>query len=318
MGEVIHGEYNRWVNGQTLHSVTDYALHKALYSGHNDHNYFEIAHTVNRSLRMAGGDLRRFRLYSFVDNHDVERIYTKLWNKAHFVPVHVLLYTLPGIPSVYYGSEFGIEGVKHRGGSDDAIRPALDLAQMEENACSRLVAALGQIRQGSRALAYGGYQELLLRNRQYAFAREIPGERVLVTVNCDDSAAGFDLPGEGSYVGALHGERVTAQDGRLHLSVPANGGEIWLPETAAGEKPALDMAAIEEAFAEAKQPEAVTLASEERPVVNKPYEEMSVEELQGAILDKMARNGPVTDYMRRTVLENTHPGSLLNWVKSFR
>ena len=320
MGEVIHGEYNRWVNGQTLHSVTDYALHKALYSGHNDHNYFEIAHTVNRSLRMAGGDLRRFRLYSFVDNHDVERIHTKLWNKAHFVPVHVLLYTLPGIPSVYYGSEFGIEGVKHRGGSDDAIRPALDLAQMEENACSRLVAALGQIRQGSRALAYGGYQELLLRNRQYAFAREIPGEQVLITVNCDDSAAGFDLPGEGSYVGALHRERVSAQDGRLHLSVPANGGEIWLPETAAGEKPALDMAAVEAAFVAEKEakPETVMQSNVERPVVNKPYEEMSVEELQGAILDKMARNGPVTDYMRRTVLENTHPGSLLNWVKSFR
>ena len=49
MGEVIHGDYSRWVNGSTLHSVTNYALHKALYSGHNDHNYFEIAHTVKIS-----------------------------------------------------------------------------------------------------------------------------------------------------------------------------------------------------------------------------------------------------------------------------
>ena len=48
MGEVIHGEYNRWVNPEMLHSVTNYELHKALYSGHNDHNYFEIAHNVRR------------------------------------------------------------------------------------------------------------------------------------------------------------------------------------------------------------------------------------------------------------------------------
>ena len=81
MGEVIHGDYSRWVNGETLHSVTNYALHKALYSGHNDHNYFEIAHTVKYLQNMGNLDL-----YNFVDNHDVERIYTKLSNKAHFTP----------------------------------------------------------------------------------------------------------------------------------------------------------------------------------------------------------------------------------------
>ena len=59
-------------------------------------------------------------------------------------------------------------------------------------------------------------------------------------------------------------------------------------------------------------------AFEERPALDKSYEEMTVDELQGAILGKMAHNGPVTDYMRRTVLENTHRGSLLNWVRSFR
>ena len=109
MGEVIHGDYTRWVNEGTLHSVTNYTLHKALYSGHNDHNYFEIAHTVKRLYDMGGSRPDGLKLYNFVDNHDVERIYTKLNNKAHFTPVHILLYTLPGVPSIYYGSEFGIE-----------------------------------------------------------------------------------------------------------------------------------------------------------------------------------------------------------------
>ena len=80
LGEVIHGDYSRWANGDTLHSVTNYALHKALYSGHNDHNYFEIAHTVKRTMSLVPENIH---LYNFVDNHDVERIWTKLNNTAH-------------------------------------------------------------------------------------------------------------------------------------------------------------------------------------------------------------------------------------------
>lgn len=100
MGEVIHGDYGRWVGGDMLHSVTNYQLHKALFSGHNDHNYFEIAHTVNYLHQMLSNHSESLKLYNFVDNHDVERIYTKLNVKEHFTPVHILLYTLPGIPSL--------------------------------------------------------------------------------------------------------------------------------------------------------------------------------------------------------------------------
>lgn len=234
MGEVIHGDYSRWVNGSTLHSVTNYALHKALYSGHNDHNYFEIAHTVKYLQNM--GDLD---LYNFVDNHDVERIYTKLSNKAHFAPVHVLLYTLPGVPSIYYGSEFGIEGKKERT-SDDSLRPALNLADyadaVEKNPCTALIAALGKVRQNTPALNYGSYAELMLTNRQYAFARDLDGVRVIVTVNNDDNAASMDLAAGNAteYVGTLTGEKVSVENGRIHVTVAGNSGNIWVP---AGDMP---------------------------------------------------------------------------------
>lgn len=234
MGEVIHGDYSRWVNGSTLHSVTNYALHKALYSGHNDHNYFEIAHTVKYLQNM--GDLD---LYNFVDNHDVERIYTKLSNKAHFAPVHVLLYTLPGVPSIYYGSEFGIEGKKERT-SDDSLRPALNLADyadaVEKNPCTALIAALGKVRQNTPALNYGSYAELMLTNRQYAFARDLDGVRVIVTVNNDDNAASMDLAAGNAaeYVGTLTGEKISVENGRIHVTVAGNSGNIWVP---AGDMP---------------------------------------------------------------------------------
>ena len=236
MGEVIHGDYTRWVNSDTLHAVTNYALHKALYSGHNDHNYFEIAHTVKRLYEMGGNRPDGLKLYNFVDNHDVERIYTKLNNKAHFTPVHVLLYTLPGVPSIYYGSEFGIEGRKEKF-SDASLRPALkyeDYANaLETNSFTKLIAALGKARQSSPELSYGAYRELLLTNRQYAFARELNGKSALVAVNNDDNAADFHLAASGcvAYVGALSGNRVNVENGQIHVTVGANSGEIWLPVT---------------------------------------------------------------------------------------
>lgn len=229
MGEVIHGEYSRWVNGETLHSLTNYHLHKALYSGHNDHNYFEIAHTVKRLNDMGG-----LKLYNFADNHDVERIYTKLNNKAHFDPVHILLYTLPGVPSIYYGSEFMIEGRKERH-SDDSLRPAIDLDSYKDyilaNPHTRLIASLGRIRRAVRELSYGDYKELKLTNRQYAFSRSCNGVSVIVAVNNDDSDFVMTLPCNncGEYVGALSGERVSVVNGGICVNVRANSGEIWLP-----------------------------------------------------------------------------------------
>ena len=277
MGEVIHGDYSRWVNGSTLHSVTNYALHKALYSGHNDHNYFEIAHTVKYLQNM--GDLD---LYNFVDNHDVERIYTKLSNKAHFAPVHVLLYTLPGVPSIYYGSEFGIEGKKERT-SDDSLRPALNLADyadaVEKNPCTALIAALGKVRQNTPALNYGSYAELMLTNRQYAFARDLDGVRVIVTVNNDDNAASMDLAAGNAteYVGTLTGEKVSVENGRIHVTVAGNSGNIWVP---AGDMPeykpveinvkmpeAADKTTEEDKAEQAKEEAAATVAEQKQNAV---------------------------------------------------
>ena len=345
MGEVIHGDYSRWVNGQTLHSVTNYALHKALYSGHNDHNYFEIAHTVKYLQNM--GDLD---LYNFVDNHDVERIHTKLQNKAHFAPVHVLLYTLPGVPSIYYGSEFGIDGKKEKF-SDASLRPALDLKDyadaVTKNPCTALIAALGKVRQGTPALSYGSYSELALTNRQFAFARDLDGVRVIVTVNNDDSEAEMNLPtgSADEYVGALTGKKVRVEYGRIRVSIAANSGEIWLPagdmpeykpvqvevpETAAAKENESNAPETEEnqaaeagSVAEAPStPEAEASSSQETaaevPNPDKTPEEMTVVELQAAILAKMAGNGPVTDQMKKTVYDNIWHDSLVNWLKSFR
>ena len=294
MGEVIHGDYSRWVNGSTLHSVTNYALHKALYSGHNDHNYFEIAHTVKYLQNM--GDLD---LYNFVDNHDVERIYTKLSNKAHFAPVHVLLYTLPGVPSIYYGSEFGIEGRKERT-SDDSLRPALNLADyadaVEKNPCTALIAALGKVRQNTPALNYGSYAELMLTNRQYAFARDLDGVRVIITVNNDDNAASMDLAAGNAaeYVGTLTGEKVSVENGRIHVTVAGNSGNIWVP--------AGDMPEYKPVEMNAKTPETTnTTVKADNADQTKEEAAATVAEQNTTPISQALKNAANTDSIKETV-----------------
>ena len=366
MGEVIHGDYSRWANDGTLHSVTNYMLHKALYSAHNDHNYFEVAHTIKYVNDMVGNNLK---LYTFVDNHDVERIHTKLNNKAHFVPVHVMLYTLPGIPSIYYGSEFGIDGRKDRY-SDDSLRPALHYDDYKDaihtNPCTQLIATLGTLRQNIKALCYGDYRQLELQTTHFAYARSFDGKRVITTVNNGDNEVCMNIEAgtseqtaectrkEAIYVGALTGRKVAVHDGRIQVNVAANSGEIWIPEELMSEsvtplktkeiiapvkseltvkselsvksEPSVksELSMTETSSLKEEIPNSMTDNTGESSTTNvtvdwsKSYEDMTVEELQEVILEKMKNNGPVTDYMLKTVRENTHHGSLVNWAKSFR
>lgn len=231
MGEVIHGDYSRWANDDTLHSVTNYELHKGLYSGHNDHNYFEIAHSIKRLNDICRGR----KLYTFIDNHDVERIASKLNNKAHLPLVTMLLYTVYGIPSVYYGSEFGIEGKKERG-SDWNLRPCLELtdfaAAYEENPVTKLCMQLGQLKKDYIELTDGRYQELLLTNRQFAFGRVLQESAVITALNCDDADSVLEInaPVSASHATDLLGmaEKMEYQDGKLRVTLSPNSGTVIL------------------------------------------------------------------------------------------
>ena len=230
MGEVIHGDYSRWANPEMLHSVTNYELHKGLWSGHNDHNYFEIAHTMRR----LQGLCHDTRLYLFSDNHDVERLPNKLRNREHIRHIAILVYTLWGIPSIYYGSEFGIEG-KKEWGSDWPLRPCLELEDYKDalttNPVTSVYAALGKLKAEEPALTWGEFKELHLTTQCYAYARVLDGEALVAVLNNGDSPAQleFQLPVEASGVEDLLADCVGSQPiltqvewGKLKVQLPSN------------------------------------------------------------------------------------------------
>lgn len=224
MGEVIHGEYGRWVNDEMLHSVTNYELHKSIYSGHNDHNYFEIAHNVRRLLSVAS------KLYTFVDNHDEDRIASKLNDLEHLYTVYTLLFTLPGIPSIYYGSEWRILG-KRTKTNDEELRPRILIGEEKTLHCALTdqIARLGAIHNANPQFHDGGYEELLLTNRQYAFSRFRDGQAIVVAVNNDGSKADVSIPwrGRGGRATSLLDDgEYSIENQKIAITIPANRGVI--------------------------------------------------------------------------------------------
>lgn len=196
-------------------------------------------------------------------------------------------------------------------------------ALSDTNPCVKLIRALGKIRNNTPALCYGDYRELQLQTTHFAYERTYEGKSVIVTVNNSDNEVNMNLPcgNYKEYIGALSGERAKVTDGCIQVKVPGNYGEIWISDGDSFEKTEIIKIAEPEAVPEKAEnrKDADVKAKEEKTVAvpDKPYEEMSVEELQEAILEKMRRNGPVTDYMLGTVRENTHHGSLVIWVRSF-
>ncbi len=182
VGETLHGDYNQWVGDGLLHSCTNYECYKGLYSSLNSMNLFEIVHSLKRQFGPEQWTLYKGKhLMCFADNHDVTRVASILQNPAHLPLIYGLLFGMPGIPCLYYGSEWGAKGEKSWG--DQALRPSFE--RPEWNELTDRIAAMAKAHRESTALCWGDFRELLLTNRQTVFERQSQSERVLVAVNAD-------------------------------------------------------------------------------------------------------------------------------------
>ena len=191
LGEMLHGDYNRLMNDSMLHSVTNYECYKGLYSSFNSMNMFEINHSLLRQFGPENWTLYKGKhLLSFVDNHDVTRVASILSNEKHLPLIYAMCFGMPGIPCVYYGSEWGTRADKSQG--DPALRPCFE--QPEWNELSEFISKLAEAKKNSEALNYGSFRSVLLTNRQCIFERASGHERVMVAINADGApfTAHFD------------------------------------------------------------------------------------------------------------------------------
>ena len=194
IGEMLHGDYTQLVNPELLDSVTNYECYKGLYSSFNTHNMHEIGYSLNRQFGPEEWTLYKgLPLYNFVDNHDVERIASQLEDKEHLPLIYAMEFAMPGVPGVYYGSEWGMEGKKEQG-SDDSLRPRIHKEDLVENELTNYIAQLAKVRAGSPALKYGDYLQLAIAPDVLVFQRRTNEDRIIFAMNCGDGefTAHFD------------------------------------------------------------------------------------------------------------------------------
>ncbi len=191
LGETVHGDYNRLVNDGMLHSATNYECYKGIYSALNSMNLFEIVHSLLRQFGPEQWTLYKGKhMLSFVDNHDVSRIASVINNVKHIPLAYGFIFGMPGIPCIYYGSEWGFKADKSQG--DPALRPYFE--NYQENELTEFIGKLAEIKKSSRALNYGDFSSLVLTNRQCVFRRQAGDDVMFVAVNADDNryTARFD------------------------------------------------------------------------------------------------------------------------------
>jgi len=187
-GEMIGGDYKRIMNDSMCHSVTNYECEKGIWSAINSSNLFEIVHSLLRQFGPEQWSLYRGKhLISFLDNHDVSRVASIIQDPEKLAVAYGFIFGMPGIPMVYYGSEWGIKGDKKDG--DQALRPELE--KPEWNDLTTKIANMASARQISKALCYGNFRSLVLENRACIFERDYEDERVMVAVNIEEGEHTF-------------------------------------------------------------------------------------------------------------------------------
>jgi len=203
MGELMDGEYTRWVNDKMLHSAANNELQKKFVMAHNHGDYPIIA----RSVRETNDQCPYTKLYTFVDNHDVSRIYEKLDKLEHRQLIALLQYTLYGIPALYCGSEFTSHKLQ-KNEEDELSRIPLKLSDYknayEQDEITHLHCLLGRANQQFSELFFGHYQEIMVSDKQYVFARVLRKKAILVAVNCDGSPLQLEIPLEGHAAKAIN------------------------------------------------------------------------------------------------------------------
>lgn len=198
IGEVLFGDYNQIVNDEMLHSCTNYECYKGIYSSFNSMNMFEIAHSLNRQYGPEQWCIYRGKhLMSFVDNHDVTRIASILTNKNHLPLTYGLLLGMPGVPCIYYGSEWGEEGVKAPN-NDYALRPCFE--EPKQNELTEQIKKMIHVRTESNALCHGSYRNVVITNHQLIFERKTDDEQILVAINASDAPF---TASSGEFVGSM-------------------------------------------------------------------------------------------------------------------
>ena len=191
LGEIWH-DASPWLEGDEYDGVMNYPLQQAVkgFFAHAD----RTARTLARDLQHCVGMYRRQTgqvMFNLLDSHDTDRLFTRAGSEDAFFQQLAMLFTLPGSPSIYYGTEIGLPG-----GHDPDCRRCMPWDQLEEPENRRRIRQLQELirlRRTAPALRESGlcFVQTEPESRKVHYRR---GD-VEVLLNCGGTL--WQLPGEG-------------------------------------------------------------------------------------------------------------------------
>lgn len=224
-GEVIHGDYTAFVHESGVDAVTQYELWKAVWSSLNAGNFFELAWALKRHNSF----LDAFIPQTFIGNHDVTRIASRLADERHLAHALVILMTCGGTPSIYAGDEQAFRGLKEdRAGGDDAIRPAFPETPSGLAPFGWPIYRLHQevigLRRRHPWLHRAQSRVVELSNTDFLYEAFADDQRLWVALNIADAPVTRTIDGGAQKLAGV--VTLAANNGRTELTLPPHGWGI--------------------------------------------------------------------------------------------
>ena len=201
LGEVIHGNYSAFLEKTDLDSCTDYQIYEQFYKAFNEKDFFILSDELEREFG-SNGIYKNNSLYIFLDNQDVNRIASNLNDFQYLVPLYIILFSLPGIPSIYYGSEYGIKG-KRTPYNDCDIRipmppfttsiPDWAYPNINPHMLEKTIEILCDVRKSSKALINNNFKIEKVTKTFICFRRWYEDETVILGINIGSEVEYMDL-----------------------------------------------------------------------------------------------------------------------------
>lgn len=188
------------------------------------------SHDKNRYMAFADGDLR-LEQWSAIEegwNNPPKVDKPSSYKKAELYLAY--MHTIPGLPVIYYGSEFGMTGA-----SDPDNRRMMRFGNQLNKYEKQMLAVsedIVKMRNEHPALRYGDYYTVKADDNVYAYVRSDFNERLLVILNKDESKLEVDLmlPVEvyaaSKLVDVNNGDEYNLNDGNVVIPVNAIGWRV--------------------------------------------------------------------------------------------
>ena len=166
----------RWLRGDEFDSVMNYPFHNAVMNFFRDKetDSRNFQYRINKCYSMYMEQTNQV-LFNLLDSHDTARLRTKLPDEDSFFQALCILYTMPGSPCIFYGTEIAMEG-----GPDPDCRRCMPWDAIESGAYQEtcdMVKALIRLRR----------QEPLCRCPGLVFSDPEPNSRVITYRRQEDN-----------------------------------------------------------------------------------------------------------------------------------